>query len=295
MATRLQDKKADLLERVVDQLHDKLADGQAERAEAFVRHYYRAVAPDRSARARPPRHLRRRTLASPPRRAASARPVAGPGLQPADRAARLAVDPHRGRGGHRRHAVPGRFGEHGVEPAGPPDPHHDPPGRAGQTRARRRARGGAGLGRRRRRRRPLRVVHAFRSRPAERSRADRGDPRRPRAGARGCPGGGRGLANDARQGRGRDRRPAGRRQGARADRAGRGRGVPALDRRRPLHPARLRLLRPDPRSGGRSAEAPRGLGARPAQAPADRQRHLAQLRSIAAGIAPPGARPRCRW
>jgi glutamate dehydrogenase len=45
MATRLQDKKADLLERVVDRLHDKFRDGPAERAEAFVRHYYRAVAP----------------------------------------------------------------------------------------------------------------------------------------------------------------------------------------------------------------------------------------------------------
>ncbi len=45
MATRLQDKKSDLLERVVDRLHDKLTDGPAERAEAFIRHYYRAVAP----------------------------------------------------------------------------------------------------------------------------------------------------------------------------------------------------------------------------------------------------------
>ena len=45
MATRLHDKKADLLERVVDRLHDKLTDGPAERAEAFVRHYYRSVAP----------------------------------------------------------------------------------------------------------------------------------------------------------------------------------------------------------------------------------------------------------
>ncbi len=45
MATRLQDKKADLLERVIDRLHDQLAAGQADRAEAFLRHYYRAVSP----------------------------------------------------------------------------------------------------------------------------------------------------------------------------------------------------------------------------------------------------------
>ena len=43
MATRLQDKKADLLERVVDRLHDQLAESQAKRAETFLRHYYRAV------------------------------------------------------------------------------------------------------------------------------------------------------------------------------------------------------------------------------------------------------------
>ena len=153
MATRLQDKKADLLERVVDRLHDQLAEGQAERAEAFLRHYYRAVLAGRSARARPARPLRRGAVPSPARRPARRRPGDGPGLQPAGRAARLAVDPHRGRGGHRRHAVPGRFDEHGAQPAGPPDPHHHPPGGAGQARRRRHARGGAGIRRRRRRRR----------------------------------------------------------------------------------------------------------------------------------------------
>ena len=45
MATRLQDKKADLLERVVDRLHDKLDDPLAALAEAFVHHYYQGVPP----------------------------------------------------------------------------------------------------------------------------------------------------------------------------------------------------------------------------------------------------------
>ena len=57
MATRLQDKKTDLLERVADRLHDKLDDPLARLAEAFVRQYYRAVPPaDRRRRAyfRPP-------------------------------------------------------------------------------------------------------------------------------------------------------------------------------------------------------------------------------------------------
>ena len=61
-----------------------------------------------------------------------------PRLQPADRAAWLAVDPYRGRGGHRRHAVPGRFGEHGAERAWPLHPPHDPSRDPGPARCRRR-------------------------------------------------------------------------------------------------------------------------------------------------------------
>ncbi len=45
MATRLQDKKANLLERVVGRLHDKLDDPLATLAEAFVQHYYQGVPP----------------------------------------------------------------------------------------------------------------------------------------------------------------------------------------------------------------------------------------------------------
>src|SRR5690606_20674819 len=45
MATTLQDKKTDLLERVADRLHDKLEDPLARLAGAFVQHYYRAVPP----------------------------------------------------------------------------------------------------------------------------------------------------------------------------------------------------------------------------------------------------------
>jgi glutamate dehydrogenase len=45
MAVRLQDRKAELLERVVGRVHDKLSGRQADPAERFLRHYYRAVAP----------------------------------------------------------------------------------------------------------------------------------------------------------------------------------------------------------------------------------------------------------
>jgi glutamate dehydrogenase len=46
MAVRLEDKKHELLERVVDRLHDRLREPQADLAEAFCRRYYRSVSPD---------------------------------------------------------------------------------------------------------------------------------------------------------------------------------------------------------------------------------------------------------
>jgi glutamate dehydrogenase len=45
MASRLEDKKTDLLERVADRVHDKLDHPLAALTETFVHHYYRAVPP----------------------------------------------------------------------------------------------------------------------------------------------------------------------------------------------------------------------------------------------------------
>ncbi|NJO38091.1 MAG: NAD-glutamate dehydrogenase [Rhizobiales bacterium] len=45
MATRLHDQKEDLLSGAVARLHDKLDKRQASLGEAFLRHYYRSVAP----------------------------------------------------------------------------------------------------------------------------------------------------------------------------------------------------------------------------------------------------------
>jgi glutamate dehydrogenase len=45
MATRLEGKKHELLEQVVDRLHGRLSEPQADLAEAFLRHYYRTVSP----------------------------------------------------------------------------------------------------------------------------------------------------------------------------------------------------------------------------------------------------------
>ena len=46
MATRLEDRKHELLEQVVDRLHGRLSEPQADLAEAFLRHYYRTVSPN---------------------------------------------------------------------------------------------------------------------------------------------------------------------------------------------------------------------------------------------------------
>ena len=72
-------------------------------------------------------------------RGALARRAARARLQPDARGARLAVDPHRGRDRQRRHAVPGRLGEHGAQPPAPRDPPHPASGdraSAATTRAR---------------------------------------------------------------------------------------------------------------------------------------------------------------
>jgi len=45
MATRLHDRKEDLLLGAIERLHDKLDQNQADLGESFLRHYYRSVAP----------------------------------------------------------------------------------------------------------------------------------------------------------------------------------------------------------------------------------------------------------
>ena len=58
----------------------------------------------------------------------------GPRLQPGARARRLAFPVHRGRDRLRRHAVPGRLGDHGAEPPGLRDRADRPSGDAGRAR-----------------------------------------------------------------------------------------------------------------------------------------------------------------
>ena len=92
---------------------------------------------------------------------------------------------------------------------------------------------------------------------------------------------GRGLAADAGQDRGRARRPEARRQGARCRRSWtEARGVPALDRRRPLHLPRLQQLRPG--RATRTAISCGGSRARRSACCAARDRRAPTSRSFAA-------------
>ncbi len=94
MATRLEDRKHELLEQVVDRLHGRLSEPQADLAEAFLRHYYRTVSPNELLE-RDPLDLYGAALAHlrfGEHREAGQRQ--DPRLQPTDRAARLAVDPY---------------------------------------------------------------------------------------------------------------------------------------------------------------------------------------------------------
>ena len=275
MATRLQDKKADLLERVVDRLHDQLAEGHAERAEAFLRHYYRAVsAIDLLERdlldlyGAALSHLRlanQRTAGEATVRVYNPQ-IEQHGWQSTHTVVEVVTDDMPFLVNSMSMAL-NRLGLlihitiHPVMPV-----KRDADGTLD---------GGAGIRGGGRRRGPLRILHAFRDRPADRSRAHRGDPRRSRAGSGRRPGRGRGLADHARQGR----RPRSPTCGAGPRRSSR----PSWRRPWPscagspttISRSWLRLLRSDARRVGRSAAAGRRLGARPA-APAGLEHQISR-------------------
>ena len=221
------------------------------------------------------RRVRRARLPAQARADPAAGHRPGPGLHPHRPRARLVRRrPHRGRGGHRRHAVPRRLDDDGADrPRVRARPHrargHPPPVRGGPRRGRRaagrpRRRRVAGArrrqrehrrGRRRRARDRPGVLDAHRDRPGDRrGRAGRdrgpapaGAPRHPRRG--------RGLAADAGPAprhRRRDRgAPA---DAARLRRGGAERGVPALAGRRPLRLPRLPRVHPRGARGRARAE-----------------------------------------
>ena len=273
MATRLQDKKADLLERVADRLHDKLADRQAELAEAVRAPLLPGGVAGRPARARPAdlygaalSHLR----------LGEHRP---PG-QAKVRVYNPQIEQH---GWQSTHTVVEVVTddmpflvdsvEHGAQPPGPADPPHHPPGDPGPARRRRHARGGAGCGRPATAAKPrfesFMHFEVDRQSDPERLEAIRAELERV---ARRRARGGRGLAADARQGRRRARRPEARRQGDRRRRAGRRREAflrwIADNHFTFLGYGCYDLIRDQRR---RSAAPRRGLGARPAAPPADRR------------------------
>ena len=204
------------------------------------------------------------------------------------------MQPHRGRGRHRRHAVPRRLGDDGALPPGPRHPPGGPPTAHRPARCDRPAPGG-----RRRLRRPAQpagrpgpravegVVDPRRDRPRDRAarpRRDRGRPapgpeRRPRvrrglaeaAGAR-APGGGGAVHQPAAAARAGDRRHP---------------RAPRLARRQPLHLPRLPRVRPADRR--RRHDPARGAGHR-ARHPAVGSPDVHVVSPDAAGGARQGAR-----
>ena len=117
MALRAEERKTEIIDGILAQLGGRLPAGDAALADRFVRLFYRDVAAADLVE-RDPLDLYGAALAlfrfgqeRRPGRAEAA------GLQPAPRAARLAVGPHDRRDRQRRHAVPGRQRRHGAEPA----------------------------------------------------------------------------------------------------------------------------------------------------------------------------------
>ena len=192
---RADEAKAGVIDRVAAIARDRARPEQADDLESFVRRYYVNAPPDDLTEVDPV-DLYGAAIAHWSL-AARRKPGGGerPRLQPTVRPRRLADHAHRGRDGHRRHALLGRLGAHGAESERPRDPHGGAPGDRGQ------ARWGGGIARyrrRRRRRRHPRVVHPHRGGPPRRPRPAGGARRRPASRARRRAGRCRGLAAHAR-------------------------------------------------------------------------------------------------
>ncbi len=193
-------------------------------------------------------------------------------LQPEDRGARL-VEPAHGRGdGERRHALPRRLGDDGVEPPGPhaapprPSPREDGARQGGRPR----------LVRARGTRRRARIPHPRGGRPGKRPGPAQGPGRRAPRGARRRARGRRGLEADARGDAGHRRRARAPAQGARRGRRGGDAGLPRVGARRELHLHRLPRVRARRRRRRGAAADRAALGpGRPARAEAGRD--LAEL------------------
>ena len=117
MAVTAEQANGALVDSVCARVRECMRRPRGRQVEEFVRQYYRWVPAEDLAGRSDARPVRRRAGALEPRRARATRRAEGARLQPDVRAARLAVDPHRRRDRHRRHAVPRRLGEHGARPS----------------------------------------------------------------------------------------------------------------------------------------------------------------------------------
>ena len=150
---KAEEAKAGVIDRVAAIARDRARPEQADDLESFVRRYYVNAPPDDLTEVDPVDLYG--AIALEPGGTPQARGGERPRLQPTVRPRRLADHAHRGRDGHRRHALLGRLGAHGAEPERPRDLHGGAPGDRGQ------ARWGGGIGRCRRRRRRRRHPSAF--------------------------------------------------------------------------------------------------------------------------------------
>ena len=111
-----QDRRSTRLDEVAALVGARIPAEQRTLIEAFVRAVLRPGRPRRPGRARPRRPLRRRAFALAfARKREPGRPSCACSTRA--RRARLAVDAHRDRDRQRRHAVPGRLGDDGGQPA----------------------------------------------------------------------------------------------------------------------------------------------------------------------------------
>ena len=250
----------------------------------LLRYFYRHVATEDLARALRDGPVRRRDQPVQDRDVPAAGHREHPRLHPDRLRARLVRRwAHGRRGGHRRHAVPRRLGDHGAQRAEPRGAHGRAPADPGAPRHHRAARGD--LHRRRPAGRPggprarhlPRVVDAHRDRPGVQCRSARGDRAGADQGPPGRPRGRRGLAQDAPAGAGHHRRPRHQPAAAAGRGGGRGAGAAALAGRHPLHVPGLPRVPP----GG-----PRRRPRRRRHGPAGRARHRLRHPALRPGHVP---------
>ena len=118
MSTQPEQAKAEILQQIVATINEKVPEDRREQVEEFARQYYQRLAPEDLLELEPDdlygAALAHWRLAHRRQPGEAKVRVYNPDFE----RARLAVAAHVVRDRQRRHAVPGRLGGHGAEPAG---------------------------------------------------------------------------------------------------------------------------------------------------------------------------------